>query len=107
MPKVTVPDYGTFEVKQGKKLVLAMEDNGVDILHRCGGNARCTTCKVEVLDGDFGDLTEIELEAFKKKGVTEEVRLSCQVRVNGDCTVKPVRTLSESGLPDPGPRPAE
>ena len=31
-----------FEVK-GKKLVLAIEDAGIDILHRCGGNARCTT----------------------------------------------------------------
>ncbi len=36
-----------FEAEEGKKLVLALEDNGVDILYRCGGNAKCTTCRVE------------------------------------------------------------
>lgn len=107
MPKITVPDVGTFEVANGKKLVLALEDSGVDILHRCGGKARCTTCQVEVLEGDFGELTETEKEAFKRKGVTDNVRLSCQVRVNDDCTVRPRKTLTSSGLPDPGPRPAD
>jgi ferredoxin len=107
LSKITVPNVGTFEVEKGKKLVLALEDNGVDILHRCGGKARCTTCQVEVLEGEFGELTEIEQEAFSKKGVTESVRLSCQVRVNGDCTVRPIKTLSSSGLDDAGPRPAE
>ena len=52
MPYVTVIGGGTFEVEKGKKLVLALEDNGVGILHRCGGNAICTTCSVEVLAGN-------------------------------------------------------
>ncbi|WP_270182079.1 2Fe-2S iron-sulfur cluster-binding protein [Alkalihalobacillus sp. CinArs1] len=105
MAKVTVPDYGTFDVEEGTKLTLALEDNDVHILHRCGGKAKCTTCRVEVLDGDFGELTDIEKEAFKRKGVEENLRLSCQVRVNGDCEVKPAMTIESSGLDDPGPRP--
>ena len=37
-----------FDVPQGKRLVLALEDEAhVDQLHACGGNARCTTCRVE------------------------------------------------------------
>ncbi|WLD91523.1 2Fe-2S iron-sulfur cluster-binding protein [Alkalihalobacillus sp. AL-G] len=106
MPKVTVPDHGTFEVEQGKKLVLALEDNGIDILHRCGGKAKCTTCKVEVVAGDFGDLTDIEKEAFSRKGIQEGLRLSCQVRVHDDATVLPMMTESSSNM-DAGPRPAE
>ena len=44
MPKLTVDGIGAFEVPQGKRLVLALEDEaGVDQLHACGGNARCTT----------------------------------------------------------------
>jgi hypothetical protein len=43
MPTVTVQGEKAFEVDSGKKLVLAIEDAGIDILHRCGGNARCTT----------------------------------------------------------------
>ena len=49
MPYVSVFDGGTFEVEMGKKLVLALEDNDVNILHRCGGKAICTTCRVEVI----------------------------------------------------------
>ncbi len=106
LAKVTVPDHGSFDVEKGTKLTLALEDNGVQVLHRCGGKAKCTTCRVEVMNGEFGDLTEIEQEAFKKKGVEENLRLSCQVRVNGDCEVKPMMTVESSGL-DAGPRPAE
>ncbi len=46
---------------QGKRLVLAVEqDAGVDILHACGGNARCTTCRVEFLAGEPDRMTEAE-----------------------------------------------
>lgn len=106
MAKITVVGYDTYEVKDGTKLTLALEDNGVDILHRCGGKAKCTTCSVQVLDGDFGDKTEIEKAAFSAKGIEEGYRLSCQVYVNGDATVKPVKTVKDTGL-DPGPRPDE
>lgn len=40
MPKITVEGRGTFEVEADKKLVLALEDSGVDVLHRCGGPQR-------------------------------------------------------------------
>jgi len=51
MPKLTVEGYGTTDVPAGRRLVLAIEeDAGVDIMHACGGNARCTTCRVEFLE---------------------------------------------------------
>ena len=40
MPTITAETSNgsqTFEAPQGKKLVLAIENAGVDILHRCGG----------------------------------------------------------------------
>ena len=44
MPRVEVDGVGAFDVEEGKRLVLAIEeDAGVDILHRCGSYARCTT----------------------------------------------------------------
>jgi ferredoxin len=63
MPKIeaeTANGTVAFEGTEGKKLVLALEDEGIDILHRCGGNARCTTCRVEVLAGDPGEIGELE-----------------------------------------------
>jgi len=42
MPTIQIEGRGSYEVVEGTKLVLALEDNGVDILHRCGAtpNAR-------------------------------------------------------------------
>ena len=67
LAKVTVPDHGSFDVEEGTKLTLALEDNGVQVLHRCGGKAKCTTCRVEVMNREFGDLTEIEQEDIQEK----------------------------------------
>lgn len=111
MPYVTVVGGDTFEVKMGKKLVLALEDNGVNILHRCGGNAICTTCRVEVLAGDYAEVTHKEKHAFANKGIDDLLiddclRLSCQIRVKGDITVRPIMTVENTGKPV-GPRPVD
>ncbi|MBS4208729.1 2Fe-2S iron-sulfur cluster-binding protein [Bacillus sp. FJAT-50079] len=111
MPYVTVLGGVTFEVDMGKKLVLALEDSGINILHRCGGNAKCTTCRVEVLAGDFMEVTKKEKIAFANKGIDENLfedclRLSCQIRVNGDITVRPIMTVENTGK-KAGPRPAD
>lgn len=106
MPKVEVEGRGTYEVPAGIKLVLAIEDNGVDILHRCGGNARCTTCRVEVLEGDPGPMNDAERAKLEEKGLVDQFRLSCQIRVQSDLRVRPAMTAATSGL-EPGPRPAE
>ncbi|MBM7691254.1 ferredoxin [Peribacillus deserti] len=105
MPRLTVFGYGDFEVEHGKKLVLAMEDNGIHILHRCGGKAKCTTCRVEVLDGELSDLTEKELKVFEQS-IDDQLRLSCQLRVTGDLAVRPIKTVENSGL-EAGPRPED
>lgn len=107
MPTIQVEGKGSFQAEEGKKLVLALEDNGVDIMHRCGGNARCTTCRVEILAGDPGPMGEAEAAIRENKGITESnIRLSCQIRVHSDLSVKPLMTASESGM-EPGKRPED
>jgi ferredoxin len=96
-----------FEAEPGKKLVLAIEDQGIDILHRCGGNARCTTCRVEVLDGDPGPIEEAEAAILATKtDLNERTRLSCQIRLIDDLHVKVINQASVKGI-DPGPRPED
>jgi ferredoxin len=91
----------------GRRLVLALEDGGVDILHRCGGNARCTTCRVEIVDGEAPEMGETERECLTLRGALEEgFRLSCQIRVAGDMHVKVLKQVSTEGM-DAGPRPEE
>jgi ferredoxin len=102
MPTLTVEGYGAFEVAAGKRLVLAIEqDAGVDILHACGGNARCTTCRVEFIAGEPTQQTVAERDRLLARGLTG-VRLSCQIVCDHDMTVRAISRLEGSGRPDPG-----
>ncbi len=107
MPKLTVDGYGTFEVPDGKRLVLAIEqDAGVDILHACGGFARCTTCRVEFIEGEPTKQTLAEKERLAARALTG-VRLSCQILCDHDMAVRAISRLEGSGRADPGGTPQE
>jgi len=96
-----------FEASGGKRLVLAIEDAGIDILHRCGGNARCTTCRVELIAGDAGEMREHEEAILSTKGDLEaNTRLSCQIPITGDIEVRVINQASVMGI-DAGPRPTD
>ena len=107
MPKLTVEGYGTVDVVEGKRLVLAIEqDAKVDILHACGGNARCTTCRIEFIDGEPATHTAAEVERLTARGLTG-VRLSCQILCDHDMAVRAISRLAGSGRKDAGTRPAD
>ena len=106
MPKLTVEGFRTVDVDAGKRLVNAIEqDAGVDILHACGGNARCTTCRIEFIEGEPSRMTQAEKMKLAEKGLVG-VRLSCQIVCDHDMAVRAISRLEGSGRPDPG-RPPE
>ena len=106
MPNLEVEGVGTFDVEGGKRLVLAIEeDAGVDILHRCGSYARCTTCRIEYLEGEPEKMTKAELEVLQSRDLLGEVRLSCQALCDHDMSVRVLMTVSSSGLDGPGGHP--
>src|SRR5437660_6682209 len=106
MPQITVEGEEPFEAPAGKRLVLCIEDAGIDILHRCGGQALCTTCRVEVLQGDVPPISEVEIEALEEPEMIEKYRLSCQIRVQSDLKVR-VANRSHLRRVPPGPRPVD
>ncbi|MCO6454716.1 MAG: (2Fe-2S)-binding protein [Pirellulaceae bacterium] len=107
MPKLTVDGIGQFDVPEGKRLVLALTDEaGVDQLHACGGNARCTTCRVEFVSGEPAQMTVAEQQVLAARGLTG-VRLSCQIRCDQDMSVRAISRLEGSGRKDAGSRPAD
>lgn len=102
MPKLTVEGFGTFDVAEGKRLVLALtEDAKVDQLHACGGKARCTTCRVEFVSGEPERITAAEKAVLEAKGVTN-ARLSCQISCDHDMTVRAISRFEGSGRKDTG-----
>jgi ferredoxin len=110
MPQLTVEDVGSFEVPQGKRLVNALIDEAkIDQLHACGGNAKCTTCRVQFTAGEPAAMTQAEKDLIDLRGLTQfpGVRLSCQIACDADMTVKPISRLAGSGRVNAGNRPAD
>lgn len=88
-----------------KRLVLAIEELGVHIGHRCGGNAKCTTCRVEFSEGEPEQYTRAEYKKLKERGLLGQYRLSCQHILSHDMSVRPIMTLESEGWSDTGPAP--
>lgn len=106
MPRITV-DGKSGEFAADKRLVLAIKELGIAIGHRCGGNARCTTCRVEISQGEPDNMTRAEYEKLLEKSLYGTARLSCQMTCAQDMTMHAVMTLetmeawTETGpLPD-------
>ena len=105
MPKLIVEGMGEYEVPDGKRLVLALEEEaGVDQLHACGGNSRCTTCRVEFIAGEPDTMTVAEKNTLANRSLTS-VRLSCQIVCDHDMTVRAISRLAGSGRMDAGHKP--
>ena len=104
MPTLFVEGFSPVTVEAGTRLVNAIESSGVDILHACGGNARCTTCRVEFIAGEPARMTKAERTKLDEKGLSG-VRLSCQITCDDDMTVRAISRLEGSGRPDAGRTP--
>ena len=93
MPKVTFlhPEGKSGEVPENVSLLEASKILGFPLNHDCGGNASCTTCRVEVQEGR-DQLSEIEFDEqdlLDRESLFEpQYRLGCQARVLGDVVVK-------------------
>jgi ferredoxin len=104
MPTLIVNDR-TLDVARGTRLVKAIEAAGIEIGHRCGGKARCTTCRVVVHEGGNEAMTRAEYERLLAAGLLGEVRLSCQMVIEDDMRVEALKTRESEGWSDTGPEP--
>ena len=105
MPEIKIEGFGTHEAEKGQRLVNAITEAGVDIGHRCGGQARCTTCRVRFTEGEPDVMTEAEHEKLSQINQLGKVRLSCQIVVDRSMSVEPLMLASEKGWDDAGPAP--
>ncbi len=99
---ITVEGFPPFEAEEGQKLVLAIEGAGIDISHRCGGEAKCTTCRVKIFDGEGPAMGQKEHDSLEEDGVLGQFRLSCQIRIDRPLNVGVLMRASDQGW-EPGP----
>lgn len=101
MARVTFihPEGKSGEVSREVTLLEAAEALGFPLDHDCGGNASCSTCRVDVVYGGE-NLSEIDFEEqdlLDREALTEPYhRLSCQARVLGDVIVQVPEQKRES-----------
>ncbi len=98
-------DGSTFDVADGTRLVLALEANGIDVLHRCGGWAKCTTCRVTFEAGEPATMTEAEKELLDARELAGQGRLACQIECQGEMTVTAGMTVGGTDFDDAGTAP--
>jgi adenylate cyclase len=82
---------GSFEESDPSLSLLDISlKNKVPHMHVCGGTARCSTCRVMVLENlnNCTPRNEAEQKLADKKGFEKNIRLACQTRVTGPVTVR-------------------
>jgi ferredoxin len=117
MPKVVfVNEKQEIEVAAGANLRQAARAAGIPIYKgldrylNCRGLGLCGTCRVLIKKGmeNLSPKSVMEKINFNLHPLTslavigheDEMRLACQVQVNGDCTIETHPTLNWSGEPD-------
>ncbi len=86
--------HGTAELDREQSLLAAASKAGADLTHRCGGHARCGTCRVTVESGQehLTPMGTTERRVLETLGVGPDVRLACQAWARGEvcCRVDPL-----------------
>lgn len=111
-PSLTTVEFTAAErkiavVKQQQSLLEAAVEHRIPHMQECGGNGRCTTCRVRVVDGidNVSPRNELETHLASCRQWDSSVRLACQTKVTGPVKVErlvktfgDVSLLQEEGL---------
>ena len=100
MARVTsLPDNVEFELREDETLLEGALRCEVPFAHACGGRAKCSTCRIWVVDGlnRCSERTEAERLLAERLGFTNEMRLACQLRPDGEIRVRRL-VLDETDL---------
>ncbi len=90
MPWIEYQNEKTVEVDEATSILRASLQNGIPHTHVCGGNARCSTCRVLVLSGleHCAPRNEREQKMADRRNFGPNVRLACQTTLGGDVTLR-------------------
>ncbi len=84
------PENQSVDLCADEPLLKAILREGLKHYHACGGVGRCSTCRVEVLDGlvHCQPRNEVEQKMADRLRLPPTVRLACQLKAEGDLTVR-------------------
>lgn len=91
MARITFQNESVFDEDDHNLTLLQMAlKRGLQHIHACGGNARCSTCRVMVHEGveNCQPRNPAEETMAQRKGLDPNVRLACQTKVTGPVRVR-------------------
>ena len=91
MPSIYfLPDEKRVEARRNRSILHASLRAGIPHAHACGGRARCSTCRVLVLEGlEFCAPRNLRERAIAARlHFDAAVRLACQTKIVGDVTLR-------------------
>jgi len=85
-----LPDQQTVESSNAETLLDAAQRADIPITHVCQGNGRCSTCRVQIVEGqeNVSPPSNTEKLIAVQMGFGETIRLACQAKVTGDVKVR-------------------
>jgi len=83
-------DGRTAPISADETILQASLRAGIPHAHACGGNARCSTCRVQVVEGldACAPRNDKERTLAERLRFAPEVRLACQTTVSGDVKIR-------------------
>lgn len=90
--QIHFPNGRSARVVPGPTLLEISRTNRIPIESVCGGRARCSTCRVLVMEGidDTDPPTTAEARVLERIGAGKGVRLACQLRPRNNMRVHPL-----------------
>jgi adenylate cyclase len=85
-----LPDQRLVECRPGESILAAALRAGVPFAHACGGNGKCSTCRIVVVEGrqSCSERTPREQAIADRLGLGPQLRLACQTSARGEVTVR-------------------
>ncbi|MFQ5844237.1 MAG: adenylate/guanylate cyclase domain-containing protein [Planctomycetota bacterium] len=85
-----LPDERRVPVAKDQTLLDALLAAGVAVAHACGGHARCSTCRLQLLTGaeSCTPRSPDERTMARRLGFDDSIRLACQTRITGDVAAR-------------------
>jgi adenylate cyclase len=91
MPSITfTPDNRRERTEPEETILETAQRTKVPLIHVCMGNGRCSTCRIQVVEGlaNITPRTEQEQDIAERMKFTEDIRLSCQTKACGDVKIR-------------------
>jgi adenylate cyclase len=100
-PLLTHAGGRTLQILPGATVLETLRAAGIPHASVCGGRARCTTCRIRVVEGieRLPPPAGLEARALGRIHAPDGLRLACQIRPTADITVLPL-LAAEAGASD-------